>query len=465
MQISVPSSGFIFDFARMTGRLSAIKRIAELKVEIDKLRAHGYQVPTELSSAYNAVLADLPAFIADLKYALRHDPDFFYVPAELEAYQLPVLNGKRIPVSNGPQEFKSEGKPFHFVMTAAPGTYHHNSETTAVITWPDGRTFSNRVKPTPVNLADIGVHLYTTAETGSSRSVTKFISPYENGSRIASRVIELNWLTRPSLTDTEIKLMWIQDIANLYYGILHVAVGKDPCFYYDRPHAVVSAGMGNWWIKYETELRDRIYRLRTDLHSVTDGKNTFRVLVPPASLIPVCPSNDGIGMGLSIAGMLLQWIPFLGQALSIAGAAYSDVEKQENMSLMSDESKQATAMGKEIANGLTLLKTRPPPQPTSQQIAELHHIYDDWQRRISRFDTSVFNEDSYHIQGSAPFLIDANGGHEACQTKWKPYRECFLSKYVASIVTNTGGSHVQSTVSSTKPVKSVSVGNLLNPYI
>jgi len=275
------------------------------------------------------------------------------------------------------------------------------------------------------------------------------VQPYANQATVAA-FINLNFLMRPPLLPEEIALMTIDEVTSLYYGIRQIA----GCTVI--PNRIISAGLGPLGVQHEFNLQQRIYSARPDLWTVSDGTNTYRVLVDPSLLNPpACqptgiraiiadPTNLGHLASLGavlVAPYLSGLLAGLGQAAVHAGAAYENLGGSEIVTSRSTirKANAATAAANfndEITAGIKLAKALGhDPLPDAIKVTRLGSLYHSWQNSLAGADALArsVNPQGVHINDAAHKVFEASG-IGAYIARWTPYTKFFWSDTVQGMV-------------------------------
>lgn len=304
------------------------------------------------------------------------------------------------------------------------------------------------IKPTPLAPVQQSVPVYTCQFPGTTYVQFpdgEILTVGNSGSRFTWPVppwmtdaatqswLELNFLMRPPFTDLEIQLMPVDEVISTYYSLRKIV---PPCSIQADP--IVSAGLGNrWGAAHEFNIQQRIFNNRPDLHQITVGGKTYRVLVPPHLLDPPdCPSS-GLGMagGGLITDIVGYFIPIVGWAYVIASTAYQVVDTVGQLKAAG----KAADLVSEIQAGITYAKQLVhDPAPNAQTIETLKSNFAAWKSRVTQVTplASQINYQAIHACNGVTAILNnydknnpANGPAKYAGL-WKPYENYFFSQKV-----------------------------------
>lgn len=241
--------------------------------------------------------------------------------------------------------------------------------------------------------------------------------------------VELNFLSRPPVTNLEIQLMPVDEVISFYYSLRKII---PPCGV--RPDPVISAGLGKFGKDHEFNLQQRIFNNRPDLHQITVGGKTYRILVPPHLLDPPpCPSS---GMGMAAGGLVADiigyFIPIVGWAYVIASTAYQVVDTVETLKAAG----RAADLVNEIQAGITYAKSLiHDPPPNQESINTLKNNFAAWKSRVEQVKPLAFQinlQGIHSCSGITAILngIDSSNGPAKYAGLWRPYENYFFSQSV-----------------------------------
>lgn len=293
------------------------------------------------------------------------------------------------------------------MRTGAPPVYTCQLTQAAYITFPDGEILQT---------------------AGSGSQWTWPVPPFMTDAASAAW-IELNFLSRPPITNLEIQMMTVDECISLYYSLRKLT---PPCTV--TPDPVISAGLGKFGSQHEFNLQQRIYNNRPDLHQISVGGKTYRILVPPHLLDPPpCPSS-GLGMagGGLIADIVGYFIPIVGWAYVIASTAYQVVDTVNQLK----EAGRAMDLVNEIQAGITYAKQLiHDPAPNQSSLNVLRNNFAAWKSRVQQVAplAATVNIQAIHAcSGITAILnkIDGANGPAKYAAQWRPYENYFFSQNV-----------------------------------
>lgn len=163
-----------------------------------------------------------------------------------------------------------------------------------------------------------------------------------------------------SFTDVQIRNMDPVTVVQLYYEIgLFQYDQSDPKRPRLIPHSVISKGLDSFQAElHQTGIRDQIWRVRTDLHEVTDPSTGQRVpVLIDISKVRLIPPTQLTSFGqimMFISSALTAFIPGVGQLSLLIPQAMNVASKINQMKGMA---KQQTDLVSRITGGMeTLVK-------------------------------------------------------------------------------------------------------------
>jgi hypothetical protein len=248
--------------------------------------------------------------------------------------------------------------------------------------------------------------------------------------------IELNYLSRPPITNLEIQMMSVSECISLYYSLRKLI---PPCTI--KPDPIISAGLGKFGAQHEFNLQQRIYNSRPDLHQISVGGKTYRILVPPHLLDPPpCPSS-GLGMGAAglVADIVAYFVPIVGWIYAAASIAYETYDTINQLKAAG----RAADLVNEIQAGITYAKNLiHDPAPDAQTLETLRRNFAAWKSRVDQVTplANQINIQAIHACSGITAILNSisvgnrifagpNGPAEYA-AQWRPYENYFFSQHV-----------------------------------
>lgn len=303
-----------------------------------------------------------------------------------------------------------------------------------VITFPDGRSLS--YPPPGTQLPGLGLFPEATAADEQT-------------------FINLDFLMRPPLSDEEITLMPNNDAIALYYKLAPITGYSNTANGGYGTNPDISAGLYDLAVTYELTLRQRIWDLRPDLASISDGTKVYRVLLPANMLVPPNPPpSNALGGGLlSVLGVVLSFIPVVGWIAEVGLTAYELTDTIETMQAAGRAAQLGQNILDEVTSGINLVhQLVPDPAPNAGAINALQLNYNSWQNSVQSAPGLIptIEQLAPNMCGGSYFLLVEAGGVDAFFNAWKPWQNYFYSQGVADMVLGSGA--ITSTVAAAGPV-------------